>query len=277
MTPKISIIIPIYNTARYLSVCLDSVIKQTYENLEIILIDDGSTDDSGKIADTYAKKDSRIKVIHQKNQGQSAARNHGLKIASGDFISFLDSDDKIKPDFIQKLFSAQTKNTSLSVCGIHYKRLKQKTAEDVYINPLKPRKNSESKKAYILKLLAIDGRLYSSVNKLYHSKIAKTCRFDETLNFAEDTKFVLDYLKKSTGEIAFVLEPLYIYNFGTETSTINSTATSWKNWQTSFKNLKTWLGKNPSLSELFWLNLVHLRWQISFVRSKRRAKNSKTA
>ncbi len=271
--PLVSIIVPIYNTARYLPACLDSIIAQTHQNLEIILIDDGSTDHSGQIADNYAKKDSRIKVIHQKNQGQSAARNLGLTMVKGEYVSFLDSDDEIKPTFIEKLLvPLANSNTSLSVCGMHYKRLKTNTAENVYINQLRPRRKPESLKAYILYLLAIDGRMYSLVNKLYRAKIATKLRFDTKLNFAEDTKFVLDYLAKASGDPAFVLSPLYIYNFGTETSTINSTAIQWKNWQTAYQNLKSWLGPNSSIREKFWLHLVHLRWRISFLRSKRRAK-----
>ena len=271
--PLVSIIVPIYNTARYLPACLDSIIAQTYQNLEIILIDDGSTDHSGQIADIYTKKDSRIKVTHQKNQGQSAARNLGLTMVKGEYVSFLDSDDEIEPTFIEKLLAPlASSNASLSVCGMHYKRLKTNTAENVYISQLRPRRKPESLKAYILYLLAIDGRMYSSVNKLYRAKIATKLCFDTKLNFAEDTKFVLDYLAKASGDPAFVLSPLYIYNFGTETSTINSTAIQWKNWQTAYRNLKSWLGSNPTIRERFWLHLVHLRWRISFLRSKHRAK-----
>ena len=102
--------------------------------------------------------------------------------------------------------------------------------------------------------------------------IAKECHFDKTLNFAEDTKFVLDYLKKAKGQINFVLEPLYLYNFGTETSTIKTTASSWQNWQTSYNNLKAWLGPHPTFKEKFWLHAVHLRWRISYLRSRRRSK-----
>ena len=272
---KVSIIIPIYNTEKYLKACLDSVLSQTYENLEIILIDDGSTDNSGKIIDDYAKKDHRIKVVHQKNRGQSAARNEGLKKATGDYISFIDADDKIKPNFIEKLLAPFDETTALTVCGIHYKRLKQHSAEDVYINPLRAKKPNESKKAYILYLLAIDGRLYSSVNKLYKADIAKSLTFDESLNFAEDTRFVLNYLKKASEnqKIKFVLEPLYIYNFGTEGSTINKTALDWQNWNASYKFLKSWLGKHPKPTEKFWLRLVRLRWRISHIRSRRRARS----
>ncbi|MBQ6461370.1 glycosyltransferase family 2 protein [Candidatus Saccharibacteria bacterium] len=270
--PKVSVIVPIYNTGKYLPKCLNSIIGQTYQNLEIILVDDGSTDNSGKISDDFAKKDKRIKVVHQKNQGQSAARNTGLTKATGKYIGFVDSDDEIKNTFIEKLLSIYSDNTSLSVCGIHYKRIRQKTASDVYINPIRSRHKHESKAAYILYLLAIDGRMYSSVNKLYRAEIAKQCHFDKTLNFAEDTKFVLDYLKKAKGEITHTLSPLYIYNSGTDSSTMRTVATNWQNWQTSYQNLKSWLGPKPTLQEKFWLHLVHLRWRISYVRSKQRAK-----
>lgn len=272
MKAKVSIIVPIYNTRSYLPKCLDSIINQTYQNLEIILIDDGSTDGSSKIADDYVKKDKRIKVFHQKNAGQSAARNTGIKKATGEFVSFIDSDDEIDPTFIENLLNAYTNDVSLAVCGIHYKRLKNKTAENVYITHLRQRKKNESKKAYILYLLTTDGRLYSSVNKLYHTNIVKTLKFDESINFAEDTKFVLDYLEKTSGEPIFVLKPLYIYNFGTETSTMRSVSTDWQNWQTSYKNLKKWLGPQPTIQEKFWLHLVHLRWRISYIRSTNRTK-----
>ena len=270
--PKVSIIVPIYNTSKYLPKCLDSIINQTYQNLEIILVDDGSTDDSPKIIQSYAKKDSRIIPISQKNQGQSSARNVGLSKSTGEFVNFIDGDDYIKPTFIEDLLSAFSDQTALSVCGIHYKRLKNQSAEDVYINPLRNRKPKESKKAYILYLLAIDGRMYSSVNKLYRGESARKLTFDTKLNFAEDTKFVLNYLKITKGEPTYVLKPLYIYNYGTETSTIKKSALNWQNWQTSYHNLKTWLGPHPTLKEKFWLHTVHLRWRISYFRSKRRAK-----
>ena len=104
MNKLISIIIPVYNVEKYLEDCLNSVVNQTYKNLEIILIDDGSTDNSGKICDLYAKKDNRIVVIHKENAGVSSARNVGLKIAKGLYIGFVDPDDYIAEDMYEILY-----------------------------------------------------------------------------------------------------------------------------------------------------------------------------
>ena len=272
--PKVSIIVPIYNTEKYLKKCLNSIVGQTYQNLEIILVDDGSTDNSDKIADDYAKNDKRIKAIHQKNSGQSAARNTGLKKATGDYIGFTDSDDEIKPTFTETLLKLYSKNTSIAVCGHQYHRIKENSSKNLYQSPLRPRRKSESQKAYILQLLARDGRMYSCNNKLFRASPIKehNLTFNEKLNFSEDTNFVLDYLTHAKGEIAYTPEPLYIYNFGTDSSTVKTSATIWGNWQSAYQNLKTWLGPHPTFSEKFWLHVVHLRWRISFVRSKRRAK-----
>ena len=101
--PMLSIIIPVYNVENYLKQCIDSVLAQNYNNIEIILVDDGSTDSSGSICDEYAEKDKRIKVIHKKNEGQFIARQTGLELSTGDFCIFLDSDDYWEPYLIKKL------------------------------------------------------------------------------------------------------------------------------------------------------------------------------
>jgi len=120
MDELISIIVPVYNVEKYLNKCLDSIMTQTYKNLEIILVDDGSTDNSGMICDEYSRKDNRIKVIHKANGGVSDARNKGLEIASGDFIGFVDSDDWIDCDMYKFLYEGiKTYNADISICG-HY-------------------------------------------------------------------------------------------------------------------------------------------------------------
>lgn len=118
--PLVSVIIPVYNVAKILERCVDSVRAQVYPNLEIILVDDGSTDMSGAFCDVFAKKDKRVKVIHQANQGLSAARNAGLKIATGKWITFVDSDDTIRPEMIDILHKmCYTERVKMSICGFY--------------------------------------------------------------------------------------------------------------------------------------------------------------
>ena len=102
--PLVSVIVPIYNSGKYLDKCIDSIVNQTYKNLEIILVDDGSTDNAPEICDEWAKKDERIKVIHQENGGVSKARNVGLDNVTGEYISFVDSDDYVVRNYIDFLY-----------------------------------------------------------------------------------------------------------------------------------------------------------------------------
>ena len=117
----ISIIVPIYKVEKYLEKCLNSIINQTYKNIEIILIDDGSPDNCGKICDEYAKKDSRIKVFHQENKGVSAVRNFGIKKATGKYIMFIDSDDYVDKTMAEHLYdNLKEYNADISVCGFYF-------------------------------------------------------------------------------------------------------------------------------------------------------------
>jgi len=116
--PKISIIVPVYKVEPYLRKCLDSIVNQTYRNLQIILVDDGSTDNCGKICDEYAAEDSRVEVVHQENGGVSAARNAGLALVTGDYIGWVDSDDWIEPDMYEYLLEhALQYHADIVVCG----------------------------------------------------------------------------------------------------------------------------------------------------------------
>ena len=113
----LSVIIPVYNVEEYLVRCVDSILAQTYENLEVILVDDGSPDGSGAICDCFAAKDSRVKVIHKPNGGLSSARNAGMDAASGEYITFVDSDDWIEPDSYEHLLGLMQKYQVQLVCG----------------------------------------------------------------------------------------------------------------------------------------------------------------
>ena len=104
-SPLISVIIPVYKVERYLDKCVNSVLSQTYTNLEIFLVDDGSPDNSGMMCDKYARDDSRVKVIHKKNGGLSDARNAAIDVATGDWLTFIDSDDYVAPDYVDTLYT----------------------------------------------------------------------------------------------------------------------------------------------------------------------------
>lgn len=115
--PKISVIVPVYNVENYLRGCLDSIINQSFKDLEIICVNDGSTDNSGTILQEYADKDSRIKIINKENGGLSSARNVGIMAATGDFLGFVDSDDWIDLDFYEKLYNAAVKYDADIACA----------------------------------------------------------------------------------------------------------------------------------------------------------------
>lgn len=126
---QVSVIVPVYNAAHYLESCVDSIANNTYRNLQIILVDDGSTDSSAAICDKFAAKDSRIVVIHQCNSGIVVARNAGIRAASGDYISFVDADDQISPEFYTKMVAAiESEDADVAACEYRHK------IEDVFSN-----------------------------------------------------------------------------------------------------------------------------------------------
>ena len=115
--PKISVVVPVYNAERFLHKCVDSILSQSFSDLELILVDDGSPDNSGAICDDYARQDSRVKVIHQRNSGVSVARNRGIQEASGDYIGFVDSDDWIDSEMYAVLYqTAKKEHTDIVMC-----------------------------------------------------------------------------------------------------------------------------------------------------------------
>lgn len=162
--PLISIIIPVYNVKDYLDTCLNSVINQTYKELEIIIINDGSTDGSDLICDAYAKKDSRIKLIHQSNAGPSASRNRGLQVATGEYINFVDSDDYIDSDTIEFLYEriSQTKS-NIVACDFYDTRKHTSKSEVIIYDSSKASKalySKETPKFIIADLNAVWAKLY---------------------------------------------------------------------------------------------------------------------
>ena len=171
---KISIIVPIYNVEKYLERCLKSIINQTYQNLEIILVDDGSTDGCAGICDKYAKEDNRIKVIHKENGGLADARNKGLEIVTGEYIGFIDSDDYIDKDMYEYLhFIMKQNDADISVCGKYI----------VYEDSDKINKNNENdikildNKQALIQLNSFSFFNMSVCDKLYKREIVEGIEF----------------------------------------------------------------------------------------------------
>ncbi|MFR3763078.1 MAG: glycosyltransferase family 2 protein [[Clostridium] symbiosum] len=173
MGVEISIIVPVYNVEKYLDKCLKSILNQTFQNFEIILVDDGSVDASGNICDTY--KNEKIKVIHKPNGGLSSARNAGLNIAEGNYIGFVDSDDFIAPTMLEKMYNnAMGYSADISECGVEHvfpgRNIRQKQREIIFFN--------NSIKA-IEDLWQCKYTTLGVTDKLFHRRLFQTVRFPE--------------------------------------------------------------------------------------------------
>lgn len=183
----LSIIVPVYNKSLYMDSCIQSVLDQTVTNFELILVNDGSTDDSGKKCDAFQKKDSRIKVIHQTNQGVSAARNAGLAVAVGDYIGFVDSDDLLHPKMYETLITNIEKfNADLSICGV------RRVSPDKTINWGGKNKITIHNKEEGLSALFNGEILLSNYDKLFRRELISNISFRPAL--FEDTFFNFEAL-----------------------------------------------------------------------------------
>lgn len=206
----ISVIIPVYKVEKYLSKCIESIINQTWRNLQIVLVDDGSPDACPKICDYYAARDSRIEVIHQKNAGVSAARNAGLRRGKGDWISFIDSDDCIALTTYQKLMeNVQSESPD---CVMY-----DWSIVDDLGNIVTPKKEKQitdvmNHKQALELYFDVPSQIRRGVTtKLFRADIVKSNNmyFDQTIHASEDCIFLVDYLLKCK-KVTFVNEELYI-------------------------------------------------------------------
>lgn len=193
--PKVSIIIPVYKVELYLATCIESIILQTYRNLEIILVDDGSPDQCGVICDQYAKKDRRIQVIHQENKGLSGARNTGIDLATGEYITFVDSDDFLDIYMIETMVEQLDDMTDIVVCGtIYCNENGQKLSEE---------KNCQKEifeyKEQMAQFFRNKNYTTTACGKIYSRKLFETIRYPEG-KYHEDvfTTYQLVALSKKT-------------------------------------------------------------------------------
>ena len=199
----VSVIIPAYNIEDYIGRCLDSVLSQTYKNLEIIGIDDGSSDRTGEILDNYAKKDRRIKVIHKENGGVSSARNKGIEAAEGDYIGFIDGDDLIEPEMYKTLVDLlEEENADIAHCGY---QMVFPDRIDYYHNTGK--KKIQTTEEGLKDLLSGEMIEPGLVNKLYKKELIKNCRLDETIKINEDLLMNYQLFKLSQKSVYYDITP----------------------------------------------------------------------
>lgn len=212
--PLISVIIPIYNAEKYLKKCLDTVLSQTYTNIEVILVNDGSSDGSGAIIDSYACQDGRIRVIHlPENKGVSHARNRGIDILKGEYTIFVDADDYVEPDFLEKLYGNLKENQAdISICGVDFVGFGE------YVT---------SRKAGSACVVSADQAIFCMLNlypfgqemcnKLFISSQIKNHYFSEKIYSGEDLLFIYQILKHAKC-VSYMPEKLYHYVYHKESS-----------------------------------------------------------
>jgi len=207
MSPKISVIVPVYNVEKYLSRCVESIIHQTYEDLEIILVDDGSTDRSGELCDEYEKRDGRIRVIHKENGGISSARNIGLQYATGEYIGFVDSDDYIDPEMYMTLFDRIiSESADIAICGISNSYAGNEFIKDNSEENLRVMDNLTALK------MMLEGKSItaSPCTKLFRVALLDGLAFSEDIHYGEDALF-FTYVFLSVKRVIFTSKKLYCY------------------------------------------------------------------
>lgn len=239
---KVSIIVPIFNSEKYLDKCIQSILSQDYENFELLLVDDGSSDNSLAVCKSYAKSDSRIVVIEKSNSGVSATRNVGLDKAKGDYIFFCDSDDYISYDCISKLLSTALKYDA-DLVGAGFKQFQSSSQKVLYINRADKLMVMDTIGA--LNTYGEKGSVCSFIApKLFNRTIIDNfrLRFDKGLYFKEDTAFTISFIEKAK-TIVSLDEIVYYYRFHDNSTTVKLVS-----------NLKTW--ENRKIATFRILNLA---------------------
>ncbi len=212
--PKVSIIVPVYKSEQSLRRCVDSILNQSFSDFELILIDDGSPDDCGKICDDYTEMDSRVKVIHKDNGGVSSARNAGIQLSVGEYMCFIDSDDDIKKEFVSELIDLYNYDVELAVCGYNWVEGDRVIRETKF---------SENEYDFLHRedVFKLNEKVMMSAPwcKLYKSQIVKDNNifFEKDLSLGEDLVFNFSYLSFIT-DIAVINKQLYNYRVDNENS-----------------------------------------------------------
>lgn len=239
--PLISVIVPVYNVEKYLPMCLNSILAQTYKNFEVICVDDGSTDDSLALLQKYAEKDARIKVIHQKNGGVSAARSCGIDNASGDYIYFMDSDDFIRPEWFAHAVEVIAEyEPDCVMCD--YREMADYEPMTDALPPVKAQKIEKPLAVLIQKNSPIYPNLWTKMYKV--ATIGKQ-RFDKDIFYVEDLWFNIEFMAKVQ---SFYHLPLQMYGYirrDNSITTSNFNERKAKGFLTLCANVQKYFGQTP--------------------------------
>ena len=245
--PLISVIIPAYNAEKRLGKCVESVCGQTWKHLEILIVDDGSADGTGRLAEEWARKDGRIRVAHQRNAGVSAARNRGLEMAGGEWIRFVDSDDQLPPDSIEKLYARILREGSdLVIAGYVHQ-----VGELSHPFNLAKRDDTVDCAEYLKFLNRNANSFFCGVlwNKLFRRETIERngLRFESGLGYGEDFLFVCGYLADAE-RISFSTDVVYRYIRHPDSMTFSQT---WDSFRHPIRNLKSKFRLYRGLQELY--------------------------
>ena len=205
MNNKISVVIPVYNTAKYLTKCINSVLNQTYKNLEVILVNDGSTDESANICDKFSNRDNRIKVMHIKNSGPSHARNIGMEVSTGQFIGFVDSDDFLEKDMYETLLNLiQDYEADIAGCSF-YRILDNKIIPSYYSGKIR-QFDTVSALEELIRSRGLNSNVW---NKIYKKDLIKNIKYPLNMH-AEDVMFNFKVFAQAK-KLAYIDIPKYYY------------------------------------------------------------------
>ena len=222
MQEKISIIVPVYNVENYLERCVESILKQTYTNFELLLINDGSTDKSGDLCDQLCSENDNIKVLHLDNAGVSNARNVGIQNSTGKWITFIDSDDFITPDYLETLISVVDSDDSIgfSLARLHHIKNGQVTELPVFSGKVEKWSTEQTMR----ELLTTTRTSFFPVAKLFKSEIISDFTFNTDYHLAEDALFLTEVLLKTKCKSVFIDKPIYYYDHreGSATTSVNN-------------------------------------------------------
>lgn len=228
--PQISVIVPVYKVEPYLRPCVDSILAQTWTDFELILVDDGSPDNCGAICEEYAARDSRVRVIHRENGGLSAARNSGLEVAAGDYISFVDSDDLIAPDFLSRMMDVMLReNVKLVLCGKQDFRDEETPSSECGIDAPDQARCLTGKELCMERFDPAKNILISAWGKLYHRSLWEGHTFP--VGKIHEDQFVVPIIMYEAERTAVLNARLYFYRIREGSITSNITAKHFANFE----------------------------------------------